>query len=84
MRKHSVMFHMQSSGVTISSDEVPEGSSFHFFEQFGIWAHEYSHILKQDDKECNPGMPNPMAGSFQIIIPTDLTERMKRWRERRK
>lgn len=69
---------MQSSSVTDSSNEAPQGSSFHFFEQFGVWAHEDSHNYKQDDKGCNPGMSNHVAESFQIIIPADLAERMKR------
>lgn len=55
-------FKMQSSGVTDTSNEIPQRNLSHW---------------KQDDNERNPHTSAGVTGSAQTRLPADLSERIK-------
>lgn len=68
-------WNAKQEGYRLSNALLP-GSSFHYFEQLGVWACERSHGLRQDNNERNPGMSSHTAWRVETfqIIPDDFTE----------
>lgn len=78
MRKHSIARRSKCKAAVFRLfRRNPPESSFHFFEQYGVWVHEHSHNQKRDDKERNPCMSNDMQRAVRL---SNLLIALRGWR----